>query len=324
MIEVGDTAWLPIFSGQLRQIDLNLEGNGYTSPLVLSNGRLGLQRLFLGQQTFHGHFSLSYSIKAAYDRYIRGYSLQKPTVLLLVLFDTSPLRAYIKFLPETPLSMMGQTSVISAVLPIHSFALGPASHSEILGTMTTSLVQEKAASMISCNISTPDHAGNVHPTANEIQDDTSGGSIDVQPATPCGDEHTHVIAGSKLPSDESPAEVAEKVVRILERYRMTARDDSSSSWTARSLFIDNAIRSIEQQSEIRMSLPAFPFKSPNKVSKVLGSLPDCGEEIALLHLNAMCRAIRDVYEHGAKLYIVSDGLMYNVSSCHYSSTSAQC
>jgi len=190
--------------------------------------------------------------------------------------------------------------------------------------MTISLVQEKAASMISCNISTPDHAGNVHPTPNEIQDDTFGGSIDVQPATPCGDEHTQGIAGSKLPSAESPAEVAEKIVRILERHRMTARDDSSSSWSARSLFINSAMRSIEQQSEIRLSLPAFPFKSPNKVSKVLGSLPDCGEEIALLHLDAMCRAIGDVYKHGAKLYIVSDGLMYNVSRCDVSSTSAQC
>ncbi|MCJ1248508.1 hypothetical protein MMC30_005726 [Trapelia coarctata] len=178
--------------------------------------------------------------------------------------------------------------------------------------MTISLVHESAEPIFLCNISTPYGSGDTHSTSNGIQHHVSSGdSIKVQPATPCENEPTQVITGGTLPSTESPAEAAEKIVRILERYRMAPRDDCSSRWTARTLFIERVVRSIEQQSEIRISLPAFPFKSPNKVSKVLGSLPDCGEEIALRHLNGMCEAIGDVYKHGAKLYIVSDGLMYN-------------
>jgi pyoverdine/dityrosine biosynthesis protein Dit1 len=60
-----------------------------------------------------------------------------------------------------------------------------------------------------------------------------------------------------------------------------------------------------------MILPAFPFKSPNARDKVLGNMPDFGEELALSHLNGLCQNIADVYEPGANVYISSDGLVYN-------------
>ncbi|KAI2601828.1 Pyoverdine/dityrosine biosynthesis protein-domain-containing protein [Hypoxylon sp. NC1633] len=60
-----------------------------------------------------------------------------------------------------------------------------------------------------------------------------------------------------------------------------------------------------------MCLPAFPFKSPNTSTKVLGRLPDKAEEFALAHLNGLCAAIGDIYAPGARLMIVSDGLVYN-------------
>jgi pyoverdine/dityrosine biosynthesis protein Dit1 len=60
-----------------------------------------------------------------------------------------------------------------------------------------------------------------------------------------------------------------------------------------------------------MCLPAFPFKSANKVYKVFGFLPDKAEEIALARLHDMCRRIEEIYSPGAQLVIVSDGLVYN-------------
>lgn len=47
------------------------------------------------------------------------------------------------------------------------------------------------------------------------------------------------------------------------------------------------------------------------VEKVLGTLPDLGEEIALIHLNGLCESIAEIYEHGAEIVITSDGLVYN-------------
>ncbi|KAK1491503.1 hypothetical protein CCUS01_03289 [Colletotrichum cuscutae] len=62
---------------------------------------------------------------------------------------------------------------------------------------------------------------------------------------------------------------------------------------------------------IDMCLPAFPFKSANKAYKVLGFLPDKAEELALQRLNTICLQIRDIYSPGARITIISDGLVYN-------------
>lgn len=68
---------------------------------------------------------------------------------------------------------------------------------------------------------------------------------------------------------------------------------------------------VTRNKEIEMCLPAFPFKSSNKVYKVLGTLPDKAEELALDRLNDMCIRIAHIYPPGACLTIISDGLVYN-------------
>ena len=47
------------------------------------------------------------------------------------------------------------------------------------------------------------------------------------------------------------------------------------------------------------------------MEKVLGKLPDLGEELALMHLNGLCESIAEIYEHGAEISLASDGLVYN-------------
>ena len=68
---------------------------------------------------------------------------------------------------------------------------------------------------------------------------------------------------------------------------------------------------MKANERIRMVLPAFPFKSPNSEVKVLGTLPDKAEDVALVHLNGLCAAVEDNYSPGAILTIVSDGLVYS-------------
>ena len=66
---------------------------------------------------------------------------------------------------------------------------------------------------------------------------------------------------------------------------------------------------ISQQRPIEMLLPAFPAKSPNR-HKVLGTLPDLGEEMALSLLQSLCDDIRQVYPPGAQLKICADGRVF--------------
>lgn len=66
----------------------------------------------------------------------------------------------------------------------------------------------------------------------------------------------------------------------------------------------------QQNKAIHFILPAFPAKSPN-LQKVLGSLPDLGEEIALNTLEDLCREINSIYPPGAHVTICSDGRIFS-------------
>jgi hypothetical protein len=76
-------------------------------------------------------------------------------------------------------------------------------------------------------------------------------------------------------------------------------------------FLSMIYKSVRAEEPVLMCLPAFPFKSPNNRDKVLGILPDKAEEFALAHMNGLCAQIGDIYKPGARLTIVSDGLVYN-------------
>ncbi|KAF2759536.1 Clavaminate synthase-like protein [Pseudovirgaria hyperparasitica] len=105
---------------------------------------------------------------------------------------------------------------------------------------------------------------------------------------------------------------AKAILDIIYRYRCPLSSNVEDRSDEGALtFLSIIYRYIKHNKPIALALPAFPFKSPNSESKVLGVLPDKGEELALAHLNGMCDAIADIHEPGAKLSIVSDGLVYN-------------
>ena len=129
--------------------------------------------------------------------------------------------------------------------------------------------------------------------------------------TPAQEERLVAYDGKTPPGPLSTSEICELIVGVLERYRLYSSDDAKKPWGAKSKFLFQVERYVIRNEAVLMALPAFPFKSPNKKTKVLGTLPDKGEEVALSHLHGLCLAIKDVYAPGAAVFIVSDGLMYN-------------
>lgn len=75
------------------------------------------------------------------------------------------------------------------------------------------------------------------------------------------------------------------------------------------LHLPKVRRCIGAGEPIHFLLPAFPAKSPNP-QKVLGRLPDMGEEIALNFLEHVCAEINDLYSPGARISICSDGRVF--------------
>ena len=79
---------------------------------------------------------------------------------------------------------------------------------------------------------------------------------------------------------------------------------------ASALHLPKVRRSIDAGEPIHFLLPAFPAKSPNP-QKVLGRLPDMGEEIALKYLDEVCAEINHLYSPGARVSICSDGRVFS-------------
>ncbi|KAI1472620.1 Pyoverdine/dityrosine biosynthesis protein-domain-containing protein [Daldinia caldariorum] len=112
--------------------------------------------------------------------------------------------------------------------------------------------------------------------------------------------------------DIKPAhlETSSRILGIILRYKLAGDVLLDKSHDGVN-FLAQIYPKVAASQAILMCLPAFPFKSPNRHTKVLGHLPDKAEEFALAHLNGLCAAVGDIYPPGASLMIVSDGLVYN-------------
>ena len=113
------------------------------------------------------------------------------------------------------------------------------------------------------------------------------------------------------PVRKTPADIAAQILSIIQRYGQNTPVDKNVQWAGRAKFEPAVERYVVNDEPVRMILPAFPFKSPNRSDKTLGALPDLGEELALQHLNGLCDSITEVYQPGATVIIASDGIVYN-------------
>eukprot|EP00929_Paragymnodinium_shiwhaense_P087341 TRINITY_DN47558_c0_g1_i1.p1 TRINITY_DN47558_c0_g1~~TRINITY_DN47558_c0_g1_i1.p1 ORF type:complete len:537 (+),score=89.92 TRINITY_DN47558_c0_g1_i1:45-1613(+) len=76
---------------------------------------------------------------------------------------------------------------------------------------------------------------------------------------------------------------------------------------------------VDKKLPVEFVLPAFPYKSRNHIAKTSGELPDMGEALAIAALGHFGERVKQVYEPGAHVTIVSDGHVFNdvagVSDC---------
>ncbi|CAI7649920.1 unnamed protein product [Penicillium bialowiezense] len=104
---------------------------------------------------------------------------------------------------------------------------------------------------------------------------------------------------------------AEDILNIVEAYGSHERTTAAGEWLGRASFTPRVQTHVTANRAIPMVLPAFPMKSNNRMDKVLGALPDLGEELGLARLVNLCADIKAVYPPGAVVVIVTDGICYN-------------
>lgn len=139
------------------------------------------------------------------------------------------------------------------------------------------------------------------------------------PATPPPEEKTSLLE-PLYPTTPVPVQdldqLASDILDIIHRYGQNlpstdAESDGPAVWLGKPLFMDKVKAQLSKEQAIRMILPAFPWKSVNRVDKVTGTLPDLGEELALYRLNQMCEDIKAVYPLGGQVVIATDGLLFD-------------
>lgn len=111
--------------------------------------------------------------------------------------------------------------------------------------------------------------------------------------------------------EDSKLEIAENIVKLIfDRRRILIDEQEAEDFKKEAdIHFKKIIDFIEKEEPIRMILPAFPAKSPNR-KKTLDVLPDKGEELAFKQLNELCEKIKEIYPPGANLTICSDGRVF--------------
>nr|APZ79595.1 FilH2 [Fischerella sp. TAU] len=108
--------------------------------------------------------------------------------------------------------------------------------------------------------------------------------------------------------------ISEQILRHVFRHRRLISDTEPCVHQPCSLCLAPHLEKVqyfvEHNEPIHFILPAFPAKSPN-TQKVLGTMPDMGEQVSLKFLQSLCDQISEIYTPGAKLTICSDGRVFS-------------
>lgn len=130
--------------------------------------------------------------------------------------------------------------------------------------------------------------------------------------SPTTETSTNVEMTPQLPDHMEVNRICSRILDVIFELHLHKFDDTMEKLElGKPKFLSVIAQFVTHNKELEMCLPAFPFKSSNKVYKVLGTLPDKAEELALDRLNNMCIRIGHIHPPGATLTIISDGLVYN-------------
>ncbi len=118
---------------------------------------------------------------------------------------------------------------------------------------------------------------------------------------------------AKPPRQESEGQgrlAAEQISDLFDSYLRYQGKDDRWAHGGRAFFTERVRHFAAQNAPVEFCLPAFPCKSSNP-DKVTGPNPDRGEELALERLHGFVEAVEQVYEPGAKVWVISDGHVFS-------------
>ncbi|KAA8641754.1 isocyanide synthase family protein [Aspergillus tanneri] len=102
----------------------------------------------------------------------------------------------------------------------------------------------------------------------------------------------------------------EQLVNLFDKQLRYHVQDDQWELQGRTYFALKVRFFVSRRLKLQLCLPAFPCKSSNH-DKVMGVLPDRGEEIALRRLHLFVQQVERIYSPGALISIISDGHVFS-------------
>lgn len=102
-----------------------------------------------------------------------------------------------------------------------------------------------------------------------------------------------------------------KILSIFEGFRMAPLPSDQYATIGKAVLADKILPFVLANQPIPFVMLGFPMKSSNDTHKVLGKLPDLGEELAFKNFRTFNNEVSIVYPPGISMNIVNDGFAFN-------------
>lgn len=105
--------------------------------------------------------------------------------------------------------------------------------------------------------------------------------------------------------------IINQILDIFQDFRMPSTSIDEYDKGGKEKLADKLATFVDANKVIQFSMLGYPFKSLNHRDKVLGSLPDLGEQVSLGNFGRFAERISEIYAPGACFSIVSDGWAFS-------------
>lgn len=103
----------------------------------------------------------------------------------------------------------------------------------------------------------------------------------------------------------------QNIIDTFQAFRMNPTPIDQYEQIGKSILSDKISKFVDDNKPIEFVMLGFPFKSVNDRDKVIGKLPDMGEQLAFENFETFNQEIKKSYQPGVKISMASDGYMFN-------------
>lgn len=105
--------------------------------------------------------------------------------------------------------------------------------------------------------------------------------------------------------------IVNEILNIFSEFRLSPTEIDQYNQVGRKVLFEKLLPFVHAGEPVKFSMLGYPFKSINTVDKVLGDMPDLGEQKSIENFQYFADRIRHVYNPGALISIISDGFIFS-------------